>query len=156
MKSNERNKRRRVALMEIDIDKSGCCWEWIGRKNKSGYGLTGIRSGSELAHRAYWQLVIGEIPSGMCLLHSCDNKKCVNPAHLRIGTHAENMAEASERNRMRPSKGEKNGRSKISYEIADEIRKDSTSSNVLLAHKYGVSDVSISNVRLGKSWVRTK
>lgn len=154
MSANDRVKRRKIALMEIDIDKSGSCWEWTGRRNTSGYGLTAIRGGSELAHRAYWQLIVGEIPEGLYLLHSCDNKKCVNPAHLRIGTHAENMAEAKERNRMRPLRGDKNGRAKISYEIADEIRKDSGSSNVALGRRYGVSDVVISNVRMGKSWVR--
>ena len=153
MSANDRVKRRKVALMQIDIDKSGYCWEWTGRRNKSGYGLTAIRGGSELAHRAYWQLVIGEVPAGMYLLHSCDNKRCVNPAHLRVGTHAENMAEAKERNRMRPMRGSANGMAKISYEIAEEIRRDETSSNVSLAKKYGVSDVVISNVRLGKSWV---
>lgn len=153
MNSNDRVKRRKIALMEIDIDKSGSCWEWTGRRNKSGYGLTAIRGGSELAHRAYWQLVVGEVPGDMCLLHSCDNKKCVNPAHLRIGTHAENMAEAKERNRMRQMRGSDNGMAKISYQIAEEIRADKTSSNVSLAKKYGVSDVVISKVRLGKSWV---
>ena len=49
MSANDRVKRRKVALMEIDIDKSGYCWEWTGRRNKSGYGLTAIRGGSELA-----------------------------------------------------------------------------------------------------------
>ena len=154
MSANDRVKRRKIALMEIDIDKSGSCWEWTGRRNKSGYGLTAIRGGSELAHRAYWQLVVGEVPVGLCLLHSCDNKKCVNPGHLRVGTHAENMAEAKERTRMRGLKGDKNHKAKITYEIADEIRKDVSSSNVSLGLKYGVSDVVISNVRLGKSWVR--
>lgn len=154
MSANDRVKRRKIALMEIDIDKSGSCWEWTGRRNKSGYGLTAIRGGSELAHRAYWQLVVGEVPVGLCLLHSCDNKKCVNPGHLRVGTHAENMAEAKERNRMRGLKGDKNHKAKITYEIADEIRKDVSSSNVSLGLKYGVSEVVISNVRLGKSWVR--
>lgn len=154
MNIEDRVKRRRLALMEVNIDKSGDCWEWTGRKNKSGYGLTGVKVGTELAHRAYWLLVVGEIPEGMCLLHSCDNKKCVNPSHLKIGTHAENMAEARERERMRPARGDRNGRAKISYEIAEEIRKDTVSSNVSLAKRYGVSDVLISNVRNGKSWVR--
>lgn len=154
MKTNDRVARRKIALMEIDIDKSGDCWEWTGRKNKSGYGLTAVRGGSEIAHRAYWQLVVGEVPDGMYLLHSCDNKCCVNPAHLRVGTHAENMAEAKERKRMRPMRGIDNGRAKITYEIADAIRADVSSSNVSLGKKYGVSDVVISNVRLGRSWVR--
>lgn len=154
MSPNDRVKRRKIALMEIDIDKSGSCWEWTGRRNKSGYGLTAIRGGSELAHRAYWQLIVGKVPDGMYLLHSCDNKKCVNPAHLRVGTHAENMAEAKERNRMRPMRGDANGMAKISYEIAEEIRKDTSSSNVSLGKKYGVSDVVVSNVRLGKTWVK--
>lgn len=149
---NNRATRRRIALMEIDIDKSGDCWNWMGRRNKSGYGLTGIKSGSELAHRAYWQLSIGEIPTGMCLLHSCDNKGCVNPRHLRVGTHSENMDDAKKRNRFRGQVGENNPRAKLTQESVMKIRNDALSTNVDLALVYVVSDVVISNVRLGKSW----
>lgn len=138
--------------MEVDFDKSEGCWIWTGRLNKQGYGLTGIRGKSTLAHRTYWELIKGKIPDGMCLLHSCDNKKCVNLDHLHIGTHAENMKEASIRNRFPSRKGELNSRAKLDLEKVREIRQDKKSSNVFLAKKYGVSDVSIRMVRRGKTW----
>lgn len=105
-----------------------------------------------MAHRAFWELVEGEIPSGMCLLHSCDNKKCVNPAHLRVGTHAENMAEASARKRFPSRRGELNSRAKLTSHDVEEIREDRSMSNASLGRKYGVSDVQIGNIKRNLAW----
>lgn len=148
----DKRKRRQIALMELDFEKTDGCWNWQGRLNKSGYGITGVRGSSMLAHRTYWQLVVGKISDGMCLLHSCDNKRCVNPKHLREGTHSENMKEAKERGLFKGSPGEKNPKAKLTYQDVYSIRSDKESSNVSLAKIYGVTDVSISNIRKRKTW----
>lgn len=77
------------------------CWLWEGAKYGNGYGW--IKSFGRIvsAHRFSYELHKGPIPDGMHILHSCDVKHCVNPDHLRTGTHAENMVEAGERGRMR-------------------------------------------------------
>jgi len=77
------------------------CWPWTGGKTPCGYGL--IRSSGHghlrQTHRVSWILANGSIPRGMCVLHSCDNPPCCNPAHLWLGTHAENMADRDAKGR---------------------------------------------------------
>lgn len=87
------------------------CWEWTGFKCSRGYGrmkvarASGEGRVSEGAHRVSWVLANGPIPDGSHILHSCDNPGCVNPAHLRPGTHAENMADAATRKRFPDRRG---------------------------------------------------
>lgn len=103
-------------------DKSGDCWEWKGPKNHYGYGT--LRAGGRygktvLAHRLSWELHNGEIPEmggyhGAVIRHSCDNRGCVNPHHLEIGTQKDNVLDMDDRGRRvsNPKKGDShhNGR----------------------------------------------
>lgn len=76
------------------------CWEWTAGRNREQYGVFTIgHTGRSLAHRYAWELYRGAIPEGMFVLHNCDNPPCVNPAHLRIGSHEENMRDMVERGR---------------------------------------------------------
>lgn len=74
------------------------CWEWQGSKNQLGYGKVDFQRKRYKAHRFAWFLTTGHHPQGW-LLHDCDNPSCVNPNHLREGTHKENMADMVDRRR---------------------------------------------------------
>lgn len=84
--------------------KVGDCLEWQGVRGKAGYGKTGAggRGGKTLlTHRLAWELTNGPIPEGMCVCHTCDNPPCVNPDHLWLGTHDDNMRDKVAKGRSR-------------------------------------------------------
>lgn len=104
------------------VDRSGECWEWTGCKNGGGYGH--IRDGSKMigAHRLSYKLHIGPIPSGLKILHKCDNPSCVNPDHLFLGTQKDNMADMVAKGRSHHPHGEISSLSKLTEEQVLEIR----------------------------------
>lgn len=81
------------------VDKTGDCWPWTRSTDSRGYGSLGRNGKTARAHVVAYELYNGA-PAANHVLHSCDNPPCCNPAHLRDGTHAENMREAKERGRF--------------------------------------------------------
>ncbi len=81
------------------LGRDGDCWEWTGYCPGFGYGVVGTEGRHRQAHIMAWFLTKGIMPT-LQLLHSCDNPPCVNPAHLREGTQADNVRDAVERNRV--------------------------------------------------------
>lgn len=90
------------------VDMSGgpdACWRWQGRQNESGYGLLKhVHLQNFTTHRIAWELTHGVIPEGMSVLHRCDVRHCVNPAHLWLGTQADNMQDCATKGRMQGSR----------------------------------------------------
>lgn len=92
-----------VAVFWQKVDKSAGpdgCWIWTGAFRYDGYGHVAFMRKQSAAHQRAYRIAKGDIPKGMWVLHSCDNRKCVNPAHLRLGTRAENMQDAIDRKRL--------------------------------------------------------
>jgi hypothetical protein len=101
---------------EIDIN---CCWLWKRSKNK-GYGQSDFKGKHIKAHRLSYLTFVGEIPNNLHVLHNCDNPACVNPKHLFLGSHQDNMNDKVNKNRQ--AKGEDVGNSKLVQKEVDEIR----------------------------------
>lgn len=81
------------------VDKSENCWLWRGSRQTHGYGTFYYQGTMHLSHRISWILTYGEIPTGLCVLHKCDNPPCVNPQHLFLGTHVDNMIDRERKGR---------------------------------------------------------
>lgn len=86
---------------------SGCI-EWTSHIDACGYGRIAPRNGEVLAHRVSFEAHNGPIPHGLHVLHSCDNRKCINPLHLRAGTNLDNIKDRLERGRSFSARGESN------------------------------------------------
>jgi hypothetical protein len=83
------------------ITKTASCWIWGGVRGTNGYGTIKKKSKAIRAHRASYELFVGPIPDGMHVLHKCDNPLCVNPEHLFVGTHIDNMRDMEKKGRAK-------------------------------------------------------
>jgi hypothetical protein len=139
------------------VDRRGSkeCWLWTAAVNEHGYGVfnpDGRHSGPSVkAHR--FSLALAGIEAGSLLVrHSCDTPLCVNPAHLSVGTNADNTADMVSRERQ--ARGSRAGTSKLTEGQVAEIRRRAAAGELhrLLAAEYGVSRPTISRIVNGKGW----
>lgn len=142
----------------LDDAEQGKCWEWQRTRNQYGYGTLTINGRRTFAHRLAYELGKGAIPFGMHVLHECDNPRCINPAHLCVGTRSKNMADCHARGRSRiPSTrmtGESNGSAKLTSDAVRIIR-EGLSAGVTqqrLADRFGVSQALIGRINRGEIW----
>lgn len=132
------------------------CWPWLASRDRKGYGQFEVDGKPRRAHRVAYELALGPIPTGALLLHSCDNRPCCNPAHLRPGTNRDNVRDMDQRGRRRTvsHQGERHGCSKLTAVAVLEIRSALANGarGVDLARAHGVSKATISAIKVGRLW----
>lgn len=131
--------------------KLGRCWTWTAA-TIDGYGAFGTRGREvELAHRVSWALTFG--PPRACVLHKCDNSRCVRPSHLFAGTRADNNADKKTKGRQ--CRGESRPAAKLTTRAVRQLRDDWKTgrfSQCELAAKYGISQPIVSRTVRGERW----
>ena len=130
------------------VEKSDGCWNYMGALNPCGYGWI-TRHGKQMsASRWSWSLENGPIPNGMSVLHKCDNRRCVNPSHLYLGTQTENMRDRADRRRCATQK--------LSIEDVAAMKAMRVTGATIqaIADKFGVSNGHTSSVIRGVHYGR--
>lgn len=101
------------------------CWSWGGTSHTGGYGRFKVGRTNHLAHRVSYFLALGVNPGELCVCHSCDNRRCVKPTHLFLGTRVDNNSDMMAKNRgnwSQPCKGSQHGNSRFTEKDVIEIR----------------------------------
>ncbi len=130
------------------------CWEWTGTRQTQGYGKIINEYGQlETTHRVAWRLFRSPIPKGMLICHHCDNPPCVNPDHLFVGTHHDNMADCMAKGRQDGGRGEGHGCAKLNENQVREIRRLSRELPTKeIAARFRISLALVGFIRLRKRW----
>lgn len=152
-----------IAFITMSIDSRGTkCIEWPFRRDRYGYGEL-VHKGIRKAHRVAYQFSHGDLTESMHVLHRCDNPCCINPSHLWLGTHADNMADmrSKERNERKKgisffdNKGMRHGKAKLSDENIDAIRRlsvDGSMTQTSIASMFGVSRSTVFDIQRRRTW----
>lgn len=132
------------------------CWVWSGRVNKSGYGYLGFEGKTQIASRIAYKLTKGYILQDLYVCHKCDNRVCVRPSHLFLGTHKENMQDRDSKGRgkLPNNAGSRNGMAILTEDKVRRIKEMLALSYPQkdIALEVGISVPTISEIKHGKKW----
>lgn len=157
--SNRSRKGDDLVRLLAKVDRSGECWLWTAALNNKGYGIILVNGRPRLAHRVIYTLMIGPIPSGggyhgTCVLHRCDNARCVNPAHLFLGSQVDNIGDMLAKGRgyrFKPMRGERHVSSKLTDVDVLAIRA-MTGSNRETSRRFNISEAQVCRIKKRQNW----
>lgn len=134
------------------VDEVTGCWNWTGRLMPNGYGRMEIDERQMYAHRASWFIHHGEIRDGLYVCHHCDNRKCVNPDHLHLGTAQDNSDDAVSRNRFPVGSAASPAVLKDDHVVQIKRRLQMGEMDSVLAREFGIGDETVRGIRIGRTW----
>ena len=149
-------------LKKVDKKDTGC-WEWTGAMRRNGYGVIRVQGKMISTHRYSYEQHKSIIPSNLHVCHSCDNRKCVNPDHLFLGTRSDNMKDAYQKGRLHIPDGTKKfalnhkpKNRKLQDEQIEEIKvaiqNRGKTPLILIAKQYGVAEHVIKDISSGRTY----
>jgi hypothetical protein len=162
MRTNTPREQRYLA--KVDRRGPDECWPWTASRNTFGYGTFkgDVVNGKQeqLAHRYGYRLLVGPIPDGMHVCHSCDTPPCQNPAHWFVGTHADNHADKVRKGRQSRVRfsGEANPHAKLTAADVAAIRERCAAGETQesVAQDFGVQQPAISRIIRGARWAQVE
>lgn len=140
------------------VEKTDGCWLWHGAHQSNGYGSVTFRGRRTSAHRQAWELANGaSVPTGMCVMHSCDNRSCCRPSHLSVGTTHDNVTDCLSKGRFNQTalaRGEEQGLHKLTKVQVLDIRRRSADGerSRVLASEHGVSKATVNRIVARQAW----
>lgn len=140
-------------------DRSSGCWIWQGTISRTGYGQMRLRDEATLlAHRLSYEFHVGPIPAGMCVLHRCDNRRCINPDHLFLGTKGDNNRDRSSKGRSYRQTGAAHYSSKLTDDDVLEMRELRRKGVSLseLSKRFGIVQSRVSTICNRKAWTHVE
>ena len=135
------------------VDKTDKCWMWTAACSSDGYGNISIKGKTYKPHRVSYEIKHGPIPKGMLICHHCDNKLCVRPSHLFLGTQKDNMQDAVGKGRA--ARGERHGSSKLTESQVKQIRIDPRMEKEI-APDYSISNSVVGKIKRRVNWKHIK
>lgn len=157
---------RQRIMMKVNINDVTGCWIWQDALHRDGYGVFWDGQSSRQAHRIAYQVFVGDTPRHLFVCHKCDNRRCVNPSHLFLGTASDNSNDAKSKGRLArgekhgmfgrsdrcaDAKGTNNNMAKLIDEQVIEIIK-SDEPMAVLADRFGVKYQAIYKIKRGMRW----
>lgn len=134
-----------------------CCHIWTAARDPRGYGrfrINGRKGDTYFSHRLAWEWAHKQSADGLVVRHRCDNPPCVNPDHLEIGAHADNVRDRMDRGRSVYVRGDDNGKSKLTEKEVREIKKllETDMMTIDIAERYGRHPCTICDIKKGRTW----
>ena len=141
---------------KVCFDTTSGCWLWLGAKDRGGYGRFLYDGKNRHAHRVIWILIFGSDPYDAVIMHDCDNRACVNPSHLRLGTQADNIQDRVHKKRCFKPNGQLNSQAKLTEQQVRAIREEFANtgcSKAFLARKYNMSNSAVGRIVNNETWI---